>query len=239
MPSESIGTCGYQSSESDWAKSQLALGICYIRQACGEPPQGYKLAIIWNEHELGSYPTIGIQWDGPFDPPWNYISKAAAALETFDEAVDWGAIQPKDEEDSGDESPDNYEGDDDSTDEATGELQSDTETIEIYRREEKVQIQLADWTMALLILQEMGWSPDRPFETFARPLAFVTAEQAQAMSTAGRSLFAAIQNEPILSVSITMDLGILYTITEFVGDGAFIVGRIGAHAEAIRNGDFS
>jgi hypothetical protein len=55
------------------------------------------------------------------------------------------------------------------------------------------------------------------------------------MQRAGRSLFAKIDAEPALSVSVPMNLGMLYRLTEFVGGGAFIVGRQGAFANAKAN----
>jgi len=53
MPRESIGACGSSQSIGSWAISELELGICFIRQACGEPPEGYELEVIWHEHDLG------------------------------------------------------------------------------------------------------------------------------------------------------------------------------------------
>ena len=32
-----------------------------------------RLEIVWQEHELGNYPTIGLVWDDPMrGTPWNY-----------------------------------------------------------------------------------------------------------------------------------------------------------------------
>ena len=90
--------------------------------ACGEPPDGYELGIIWHEHELGDYPTIGITWEGPFDAPWEYIRDAEKALTRFDEAVDWAAIEPQEEADIGDEDEEEPE-EEDADSEITGVTQ--------------------------------------------------------------------------------------------------------------------
>jgi hypothetical protein len=57
------------------------------------------------------------------------------------------------------------------------------------------------------------------------------------MQRAGRSLFALIESEPFASASVQMDLGLFYQLTEFVGGGAFIVGRPGA-CEGANANDF-
>ena len=44
-----------------------------------------KLEIVWQEHELGNYPTIGLVWGDPMrGTPWNYISRCEAALTAFE-----------------------------------------------------------------------------------------------------------------------------------------------------------
>ena len=110
--------------------------------------------------------------------------------------------------------------------------------MEIYRREELLELCSSDWQMALLIFRELGWTPERPVEAYANPLAFVKNYEGEAMHQAGQSLFAMINEEPAVSTSVQMDLGLFYRISEFVGGGAFIVGKKGAHAEAKGNGDF-
>lgn len=52
---------------------------------------------MWQEHESGSYPSIGLCWDPGVrtDPPWEYMSQCETALKAFDEAVDWSAIEPE------------------------------------------------------------------------------------------------------------------------------------------------
>ena len=98
MPRESIGSCGCaQFPDKDWIVAELELAICYIRHACGAPPPGYELDIIWHEHDLGEYATVGITWDGPCDAPWDYISRAESALQRFDQAVAWSELSPEPE----------------------------------------------------------------------------------------------------------------------------------------------
>jgi hypothetical protein len=113
----------------------------------------------------------------------------------------------------------------------------DTASIELYRRQEMLVLHSGDWQMALQIFNEMGWTPERPLEAYATPLAFVKNYEGEAMHRAGEVLFALISDEPIVSVSIQMDLGVFYRISKFVGGGAFIVGRKGAYAEARAVGD--
>ena len=107
--------------------------------------------------------------------------------------------------------------------------------IELYRRNEMIELDQQDWHAALLIFQEMGWQPAHPLEAHAHPLTFITHDDGQAMQRAGRSLSTLIQDEPSLSMSVQMDLGLFYRLTEFVGGGAFIVGRPGAYEDAKAN----
>jgi hypothetical protein len=107
--------------------------------------------------------------------------------------------------------------------------------IELYRPNEMIEADQQDWHMALLIFQEMGWQPARPLEACAHPLTFIKHDEGEAMQRAGRSLFALIQREPFVSTSVQMDLGLFYQLTEFVGGGAFIVGRPGSYEQAKRD----
>jgi len=41
--------------------------------------------MVWQDHELGQYPVIGLVWDDPMrGTPWNYISRCEAALTAFE-----------------------------------------------------------------------------------------------------------------------------------------------------------
>ena len=84
------------------------MGISYIRHACGEPPPGFDIEIIWREHESGEYATIGITWDGPQNPPWQYLSRAQNALTRFDAAVACSelTLKPENESEDYDAGPD-------------------------------------------------------------------------------------------------------------------------------------
>jgi len=169
VPSESIGECGgAQYPDKDWITAELELGICYIRHACGESPDGYELEILWHEHDAGEYATIGITWEGPADAPWDYMSRAERALSRFDEAVSWSELEPEpeedaDEEDSGDDEDDREEG----SAQPAAEFQQATlyperaqpGNIEIYRRGEMIEAPPEGWHMAILIFREMGWKP--------------------------------------------------------------------------------
>ncbi len=96
MAWEHIGDCGDGQIpyEREWLICQLELGISYLLDVCGEPPKGYELGIMWHEHDLGDYPTIGISWHGLEEAPWEYIQRCTIALEAFDEAIDWSRISP-------------------------------------------------------------------------------------------------------------------------------------------------
>jgi hypothetical protein len=44
-----------------------------------------ELEIVWQEHELGNYPSIGLVWNDLMrGTPWNYISRCEAALTAFE-----------------------------------------------------------------------------------------------------------------------------------------------------------
>jgi hypothetical protein len=121
--------------------------------------------------------------------------------------------------------------------EAEGPSSEKAASIELYRRQEMLELHSTDWEIALQIFNVMGWTPERPLEAYAAPLAFVKNYEGEAMHHAGKALFAVVDNEPLVSASVQMNLGVLYRISEFVAGGAFIVGRKGAYEERA-NGDF-
>lgn len=100
MSWEYIGslTSGNLPDDRAWILTTLQMGILYLERVCGEPPAGCELGIMWQEHELGDYPSIGLTWD--FNetmrmfPPEEYIARCQYALEIFDQAVDWSEIEP-------------------------------------------------------------------------------------------------------------------------------------------------
>ena len=97
MPWENIGSCGSGElpNEKDWIVQCHELGLSYLNFIVGVVPEGCDLGIMWHEHELGDYPSIGIYWDFPqSDPPWTLINRCETLLERFDEAVSWSEIDP-------------------------------------------------------------------------------------------------------------------------------------------------
>ena len=93
MSWESIGSVstGDMPHDEDWILWSLWLAKKYIVLVCGEPPPGCKLDVMWHEHELGSYPSLGV-WS-EYDQPWDYINSCERALEVFDEAVSWHELK--------------------------------------------------------------------------------------------------------------------------------------------------
>lgn len=155
--------------------------------------------------------------------------------EDTDEDTDRGESEatPEPDEEANDEEEEAADGDDEPAVQQT--LFSPSSSIELYRRDEMIEVAQNDWHMALLIFQEMGWQPARPLEAHARPLTFIKQDEGEAMQRAGRSLLALIRNEPFVSTSVQMDLGLFYQLTEFVGGGAFIVGGPGSYEDAKAN----
>lgn len=78
--SESIGQLG----STPWAH---VFAVWYIPQILGEPPEGCELAVLWHDHEVGSYSTMGIRWDlceNP-DPPSDYIQRCEKLIDLLEE----------------------------------------------------------------------------------------------------------------------------------------------------------
>lgn len=97
MPWESIGSVGTGQLPQDraWILFCYDIAISYLKFSCGNPPAGSKMGVMWHEHELGDYPSLGIYFD--YDDPWDYIRRCESALECFDAAVSWSDIQPSEE----------------------------------------------------------------------------------------------------------------------------------------------
>jgi len=66
----------------------------------------------------------------------------------------------------------------------------------------------------------------------------LTSNEGEAMHRAREALFAVVGVEPLVSTSVQMDLSVFRRISQFVGGGAFIVGKKGAYAEARTSSDF-
>jgi hypothetical protein len=85
MPIEIIGEFGTPGASLDWLDAQAKLTIRYVTKLCGDPPLEMCLEIVWQEHELGNYPTIGLVWDDPMrGTPWNYISRCEVAVAAYE-----------------------------------------------------------------------------------------------------------------------------------------------------------
>ena len=97
MPWENIGDCGSGQlpNDRDWIVHCYEMAVSYLKFILGDPPEGCELGIMWHEHELGDYPSVGVHWDSPqSDAPWEYINKCETLLMKFDEAVNWYDISP-------------------------------------------------------------------------------------------------------------------------------------------------
>jgi len=61
MPTEIIGEVTVtREAEREWISAECELAIKHLKKVCGEPPMEMELQVQWQEHELGSYPTIGL-----------------------------------------------------------------------------------------------------------------------------------------------------------------------------------
>lgn len=106
MPWENVGSVstGNMPHEEDWILWSLGLAKKYVLLVCGDPPPGSNLDVMWHEHDLGSYPSLGV-WS-EYESDWSYVSRCERALEVFDSAVSWselkGLLQDNGEEDDDD-----------------------------------------------------------------------------------------------------------------------------------------
>lgn len=94
MNYESLGACGSAGVLDGRAIAELQLGIAFLTSYVGAPPPGCRLEIVYHEHELGEYATIGLCWDaGTLGPEeWQYYRSCERALFVFGQAVDWSAL---------------------------------------------------------------------------------------------------------------------------------------------------
>lgn len=93
---ESIGECdgSVYGDELSWVAFCNEFALNYLRTVMGEPSKGATLEIKWNDHELGSYPTIGVTFSSAMDnPPWDYINKAEQLLDRFNDSVKWSDLK--------------------------------------------------------------------------------------------------------------------------------------------------
>ena len=85
MGYEVIGECHSSEEDSKLKSYEMEAPIKYIKKTCGKPPRGADVEIIWQDHELGSYPVIALVWDDYVTSyPHEYIEKCIVAYEHFD-----------------------------------------------------------------------------------------------------------------------------------------------------------
>lgn len=96
MPHESIGSVntGDMPNDRAWIVAALEWAAEYLKMVV-EVPHGCKIEIIWSEHELGSYPSLGVTWEDPMSPPYGLLSRLEFALRRFDDAIDWSVLEPQ------------------------------------------------------------------------------------------------------------------------------------------------
>jgi hypothetical protein len=96
MPCEilgEIGCCG--SHDISWVEFCYNMVISYIKFILGDPPDGCEIDIFWQDHDLGSYPIIGVAWGLLYnDYPSEYIKKSEALIEKFNDPDFWCKIHP-------------------------------------------------------------------------------------------------------------------------------------------------
>lgn len=78
-------------ADTDWA---YEIAISFLTAALGDPPAGAILAIVWMDHDLGTYPALAVDWPDFGNEPRNFISSAEEALCEFNDAIDWSRLRP-------------------------------------------------------------------------------------------------------------------------------------------------
>jgi hypothetical protein len=91
MGHEFIGECPVSDKGLEFEIYEGELAIKYIKQECGQPPEGVDVQItsegseVGNEGEEVSYPVISVVWDeGITEYPDDYIAKCIEAFERFE-----------------------------------------------------------------------------------------------------------------------------------------------------------
>jgi hypothetical protein len=112
VPNELIGDFGTPGASQEWLDAQAKLAIRHIKKVCGDPPPEMELEIVWQEHELGNYPVIGLVWeDAMRGAPSEYIARCESALTAYEygeEPPRWSlpALEEDKEEDDDSLDPD-------------------------------------------------------------------------------------------------------------------------------------
>ncbi|HKP35653.1 MAG TPA: hypothetical protein VJT71_02255 [Pyrinomonadaceae bacterium] len=93
MPWESIGSVdtGSVPGDENWIEFCQELALLYIKLVCPIPPAGVEVGIFAEDHDLGSYPTLGVSSE--YSIPTKYVSACERALDTFNQAVDWRVLK--------------------------------------------------------------------------------------------------------------------------------------------------
>ncbi len=91
MGREFIGECPVSDKGPEFETYEGELAIKYIKQECGQPPEGVDVQITSEGSEVGdgseqvSYPVISVVWDDYVSEyPDEYIGKCIEAFEKFD-----------------------------------------------------------------------------------------------------------------------------------------------------------
>ncbi len=93
MPWESIGSVdtGEMPHEKGWILFCLELAKNYVHFVCGDGPDDSKLGVMWHDHDLGNYPSLGVRYE--YDEPSAYINACEASLDAFNQAVSWTILK--------------------------------------------------------------------------------------------------------------------------------------------------
>lgn len=93
MPWENIGSVdtGDMPHEEEWILFCLGMAKNYVSFVCGDAPDDGELGIMWSDHDLGSYPSLGVWYE--LEEPCEYISACEGALEIFNESVSWSSLK--------------------------------------------------------------------------------------------------------------------------------------------------
>lgn len=85
MPVEIIGEFGTSGATRESLSAQATVAIRHIVKVCGPPPPEMELEVQWQEHELGTYPTIVLTWeDGMRGAPGEYIDRCEEVLTAYE-----------------------------------------------------------------------------------------------------------------------------------------------------------
>lgn len=92
---ESIGSVstGNYPDDEGWILFALDLAKSYVLLVCGDPPHETTLQVIWHDHDLGSYPSLGVTsaWRSP--EVEDYAKRSEDALAHFDKSIDWHPLK--------------------------------------------------------------------------------------------------------------------------------------------------